>query len=51
MKDHKWQDMQDRAYHPDHHAAYDPAFHVFPYPQHIFFHGSLQDKVITLKEL
>ena len=37
MKDRDWQDMQDRAYHPDHHAACDPASHVFTYAQHIFF--------------
>ena len=51
MKDRKRQDMQDRAHHHDHHAACDLAHHVYPYTQHIFFHGNPQDKVISLKDV
>jgi len=39
MKDRKGQDMQGGA------------SHVFPYAQHILFHGDLKDKIVTLKEL
>ena len=51
MKDRKRQDMQDRAHYSYHHGACDPAHHVSPYSQHIFFHNDLQCKIITLKDL